>query len=65
VQWFVSCLLKIKYEFNVSVALKVHIFWFFTKVVSSEVVHPVKIYQHAKFHGPVLTGASFAFTSEV
>jgi hypothetical protein len=30
-----------------------------------KVVHPLKIYQHTKFHGPTLTGASFASTSGV
>jgi hypothetical protein len=30
-----------------------------------EVVYPFKIYQHAKFHGPTFTDASFASTSEV
>jgi hypothetical protein len=25
-----------------------------------KVVHPLKIYQYTKFHGPTLTGASFA-----
>jgi hypothetical protein len=27
-----------------------------------KVVHPMKIYENAKFHGPTLTGASFAST---
>jgi hypothetical protein len=27
--------------------------------------HPLKIYQYTKFHGPTLTGAIFASTSEV
>jgi hypothetical protein len=30
-----------------------------------KVVHPLKVYQYTKFHGPTLTGASFASTSEV
>jgi hypothetical protein len=29
------------------------------------VVHPLKIYQYTKFHGPTLISASFASTSEV
>jgi hypothetical protein len=29
------------------------------KMVSLKVVHPLKIYQHTKFHGPTLTDASF------
>jgi hypothetical protein len=36
-----------------------------TKIVLLKVVHPLKIYQYTKFHGPTLTGASFASTSEV
>jgi hypothetical protein len=27
--------------------------------------HPFNVYQYSKFHGPTLTGASFASTSEV
>jgi hypothetical protein len=34
-------------------------------MVSLKVVHPLKIYQHTKYHGPTLTGASFASISEV
>jgi hypothetical protein len=34
-------------------------------MVFLKVVHPLKIYQYTKFHGPTLTGASFASTSEV
>jgi hypothetical protein len=33
---------------------------FFAKLVLLKVVHPLQIYQQTKFHGPVLTGASFA-----
>jgi hypothetical protein len=40
-------------------------FWFFTKMAWLKVVLPLKIYQHAKFYGPVLTGESFAPTSGV
>jgi hypothetical protein len=29
-----------------------------------KVVHPMKIYENAKFYGPTLTGASFASTSK-
>jgi len=29
-----------------------------------KVVNPLKIYQHTKCHSPMLTGASFASTSE-
>jgi len=35
-------------------------FLFFAKVVLLKVVHPLKIYQNTKFHGPTLSGASFA-----
>jgi len=34
-------------------------------MVSLKAVHTLKIYQNTKFHGPTLSGASFAFTSEV
>jgi hypothetical protein len=40
-------------------------FWFVTRVVSPEVVHPLKIYQPRELHGTTLTGASCATTSEV
>jgi hypothetical protein len=43
----------------------VRIFCFLTKMASLKVVHPLKIYQFSKFHGPMLTGASSASTSEV
>jgi hypothetical protein len=39
--------------------------FFFTKMAELKVVHPLKIYQYTKFHGPTLTGASFASTSDV
>jgi hypothetical protein len=41
------------------------LYFFLTKMVLLKVVHPLKIYQYIKFHGPTLTGASFASTSEV
>jgi hypothetical protein len=31
-------------------------FWDFTKMLSLKVSHPLKIYQHTKFHGPTLNG---------
>jgi hypothetical protein len=40
-------------------------FPFFAKKGLLKVVNPLKIYQNTKFHGPALTGASFAFTLEV
>jgi hypothetical protein len=39
--------------------------WFFEKVVLLKVVHPLKLYQHTKSHGPMLAGASLASTSKV
>jgi hypothetical protein len=38
-----------------------------SRVVSmkQKVVSPLKIYQSTKFDGPTLTGASFAYTSEI
>jgi hypothetical protein len=41
------------------------VFSFLTKIVALKVVHLLKIYQYTKFHGPTLTGASFASTSDV
>jgi hypothetical protein len=35
-----------------------------TKIALLKVVHPLKVYHNAKFCGPMLTGASFASTSE-
>jgi hypothetical protein len=40
-------------------------FSFFAKVVSLKVDDPLMIYQNTKFHCPILTGASFTFTSKV
>jgi hypothetical protein len=34
-------------------------------MVSLKVVHPLRIYQNKKFHGPTLIGASFTSTSKV
>jgi hypothetical protein len=41
------------------------VFFVFDKMVLLKVVNPLKSYQYTKFHGPTLTGASFASTSEV
>jgi len=41
------------------------VFFVYRKIVSLKVVHPLKIYQNKKFHGPTLSGASFAVISEV
>jgi hypothetical protein len=63
VQWFKSCRLKILIlNFN---RLPCSYYSFFAKVVFLKVFHPPNIYQNAKFHGPALTSASFASTSEV
>jgi hypothetical protein len=51
-------------NFNIQTAAMLY-FLFLTKMVLLKVVHPSKIYQYTKFHGPTLTGASFASTSEV
>jgi hypothetical protein len=40
-------------------------FLFLIKMVLLKVVHPLKIDQYTKFHGPTLTGASFASISVV
>jgi hypothetical protein len=52
-------------NFNIQTAAIFVFFLFLTKMVSLKVVHPLKIYQYTKFHVPMLTGASFASTSEV
>jgi hypothetical protein len=52
-------------NFNIQTAAMFVFFLFLTKMGLLKVVHPFKIYQYTKFHGPTLTGASFASTSEV
>jgi hypothetical protein len=52
-------------NFNIQTAGMFVFFLFLTRMVSLKVVHPLKIYQYTKFHGPTLTGASFASTPEV
>jgi hypothetical protein len=59
--WVVST--KPNMNFNIQTAA-VLVFFFLTKMVSLKVVHPLKMYQYSKFHGPRFTGASFASTSE-
>jgi hypothetical protein len=62
-----SCLHKTNYEFNIQTAA-MFVFFVFDKnnlIKSLKVVPPLKIYQNKKCHGPTLTGASFASTSEV
>jgi hypothetical protein len=51
-------------NFNIQTAA-MFVFLFLTKMVELKVVHPLRIYQCTKFHGPTLTGASFASTSDV
>jgi hypothetical protein len=38
--------------------------WVFTKMISVEVVHPLKIYQHTKCNVLTLTGSSFVSISK-
>jgi hypothetical protein len=61
--WVVST--KQTMNFNIQTAAMFVFFLFFTKMVLLQVVHPLKIYQYTKFHGPTLTGARFASTSEI
>jgi hypothetical protein len=49
----------------ISTEIHVRVFVFFAKVVLLNVVHPLKIHHNTKFNDPMLTGASFASTSEV
>jgi len=59
VQSFTSCLHKKNIDFNFQ-PLSTFVVWIFIKIVSLEVVHPLKIYQHTKYHGPTLNGKNFA-----
>jgi hypothetical protein len=60
--WVVST--KQTMNFNIQLAF-MFVFFVFDKMALLKVVNPLKIYQYTKFHGPTLTGASFASTSEV
>jgi hypothetical protein len=51
-------------NFNIQLAA-MFVFFVFEKMVLLKVVHPLKIYEYTTFHGPTLTGASLASTSEV
>jgi hypothetical protein len=62
VSWVVST--KQTMNFNIRTAA-MFVILFVIKMVLLEVVHPLKIYQYAKFHGLTLTGASFASTAGV
>jgi hypothetical protein len=59
--WVVSK--KQNMNFNIQTAAM--FVFFLTKMILLKVVHPLKVYQYTKYHGPMLTGASFASTSEV
>jgi hypothetical protein len=59
--WVVSTKQTMNFNFQTAAMFV----FFFTKMVLPKVVHRLKIYQYTKFHGPTLTGASFASTSEV
>jgi hypothetical protein len=61
--WVVS--IKQNINFNFQEAASFIFFLFFIKMVLLKVVHPLKIYQYTKFHGPTLTESSFASTSDV
>jgi hypothetical protein len=41
------------------------VFFVFSQKFLLKVVHPPKVYQHIKFRGLTVTGASFASTSKV
>jgi hypothetical protein len=60
--WVVST--KLTMNFNIQMAA-MFVFFVFDKNGLIKIVYPLKIYQYTKFHGPTLTGASFAYTSEV
>jgi hypothetical protein len=60
--WVVST--KQTMNFNIQLA-SMFVFFVFDKNGLIKIVHPLKIYQYTKFHFPTLTGASFAYTSDV
>jgi hypothetical protein len=60
--WVVST--KQNMNFNIQAAA-IFVYFILTKMVLLKVVHPLKIYQYTQFHGPTLTGSSFASTSDV
>jgi hypothetical protein len=61
--WVVST--KQAMNVNIETVAMFVFFLFLTKIILLKVVHHLKIYQYNTFHGPTLTGASFASTSEV
>jgi hypothetical protein len=61
-----SWVVSIKQNMNLTFNCPPHsYFFFFTKMFSLKVVHPLKICQNTKLHGPMFTGASVASISEV
>jgi hypothetical protein len=60
--WVVST--KQTMNFKIQTAA-MFVFFVFDKNGLLKVIHCLKIYQYTKLHGPTLTGASFASTSEV
>lgn len=60
-----SYLHETKYVFQFSIALHIHIFGFFTKMIIMKGVHPLKVYHHTEFCGHMLSGSSFVSMSEV
>jgi hypothetical protein len=60
--WVVS--IKLNTNFNYKLPSSFRMFVFPQNALLQR-VYPLKIYQHATFHGPTLACASFAFTSEV
>jgi hypothetical protein len=41
------------------------LFFYFAKVILLKNFLPLKIYQHTRFHGTILTGPSYACISEI
>jgi hypothetical protein len=60
--WVVST--KQTMNFNIQTAA-IFAFFVFDKNGLVRIVHPLNIYQYTNLHGPTLTDASFASTSEV
>jgi hypothetical protein len=56
--WNKTCILNVN-------RLPCSYFWLVTKMVLLKTIHPLKTNPHTKCHGPALTSASFASTSEV
>jgi hypothetical protein len=62
--WFLP--IKQTVNFNVQLpTMFVFLFSLSAQVVLLKAVYPLKICQHTTYHGPTLTGASFAYTSVV